>query len=262
MIVIGERINGLWRDVRKGIQQRDPRPIQEWAVKQTKMGATFLDVNTGPAVEDPENVMGWLVETVHEASDLPISVDAAKIAAIEAGLKAHRKGRPLINSTTGEQKLMEQTFALAKEYDAQVICLAMNEKGVPKDAQDRLNIAMEIVATADAMGIPASDLFIDPLVLPVNVAQDHGPEVLEMIRQVKLVDPGLKTVVGLSNISQKAKHKELINRVFAVMAMACGLDGAIMDACDQEIMDAILTARILLNKEIYADSYLEMARAK
>jgi len=262
MIIIGERINGLFRDVRKAIQNREPEVIKEWAVKQAEAGAHYLDINTGPAVDDPENVMGWLVETAQEAVDLPISVDAAKVVAIEAGLKTHKKGRPLINSTTGEAKMMEQVFGLAKEYNAQVICLAMNEKGVPKDAQDRLNIAMEIVATADAMGVPSGDLFIDPLVLPVNVAQDHGPEVLETIRQVKLVDPNLKTVVGLSNISQKAKHRDLINRVFLVMAMAVGLDAAIMDANDQEMIDSLLTARLILNQEIYADSYLEMARRK
>ncbi len=262
MIVIGERINGLWRDVRKGIQNRDPAPIHEWAKKQAEAGAHYLDVNTGPAVDDPENVMGWLVETTQEVVDLPVCVDAAKIVAIEAGLKAHKKGRPLINSTIGERKMMEQIFGLAKEYNAKVICLAMNEKGVPKDAQDRLNIALEIVATADELGIPSSDLFIDPLVLPVNVAQDHAPEVLETLRQVKLVDPNLKTVVGLSNISQRAKHKHLISRVFAVMAMAAGLDAAIMDANDEVMMDSIMTARLLLNSEIYADSYLEMAKQK
>jgi len=261
MILIGERINGLWRDIRTAIQNRDPRPIQEWARKQAQAGAHFLDVNTGPAVDEPEKVMGWLVETVQEVVDLPISIDSAKIAAIEAGLKAHKKGQPIINSTTGEPKQMEQIFTLAREYGAAVIGLAMNEKGVPKDANDRVAIALEIVATADAMGIPMSDLYIDPLVLPVSVAQDHGPEVLETIRQVKLLaDPAPKTIIGLSNVSQKAKHRKLINRTFLVMAMAHGLDAAIVDVNDQQLLDAVATARILLNQEVYADSYLEIAQ--
>jgi 5-methyltetrahydrofolate corrinoid/iron sulfur protein methyltransferase len=261
MILIGERINGLWRDIRRAIQNQDPGPIQNWAVKQAKAGAAYLDVNTGPAVDNPEEVMGWLVETVQEVVDLPISIDTTKIEAMEAGLKAHTKGQPLINSTTGEPKRLERVLSLAKEYDAAVIGLAMNEKGVPKDANDRVAIALEIVATADAMGIPMSDLYVDPLVLPCNVAQDHGPEVLETLRQVKLLaDPAPNTVIGLSNISQKAKHRKLINRVFLVMAMSHGLDAAIVDACDEDLRDAVLTARILLNQEIYADSYLEIAR--
>ncbi len=261
MILIGERINGLFKDVRKAIQEKDPKPIQELAIKQAEAGAHYLDVNTGPAVDNPAEVMDWLVEVVQEVVDIPLSIDAAKMDAIEAGLKVHKNGRPIINSTTAEAKMLERALTLTKEYNALLIGLAMNEKGVPKDANSRCAIAMEIIAVADEFGIPTSDLFIDPLILPVGVAQDHAPEVLETISQIKtLADPPPKTVIGLSNVSQKAKHRELINRIFLVMSMGVGLDAAIVDVNDKDLMDAMATAKILLNQEIYAESYLEMSR--
>ncbi len=135
----------------------------------------------------------------------------------------------------------------------------MNEEGIPKDAESRVALAMELVATADAFGVPTDNLYIDPLVLPCNVAQDHGPEVFETLRQIKLLaDPPPKTVIGLSNVSQGTKNRELINRTFAVMAMANGLDAAIADANDDELMEAVATARILLNMDIYCDSYVDV----
>jgi 5-methyltetrahydrofolate corrinoid/iron sulfur protein methyltransferase len=153
---------------------------------------------------------------------------------------------------------MERVFGMAKDYGAMVIGLAMNEEGIPKDADSRTALAMELVAYADSVGFPIEDLLIDPLILPVNVAQDHGPEVLETIRQVKLLSsPPPKTNLGLSNVSQKAMHRSLIDRTYLVMALACGLDAAIMNVMDKDLMDALATARILLNQDIYADSYLK-----
>lgn len=260
MILIGERINGLFKDVGNAIRERNPEPIRVLAMAQARAGARFLDINTGPAVDDPENIMGWLVETVQEAVDTPLAIDTPNIKALEAGLKAH-KGRALINSTTGERSKLEAILPLAREYNAYVIGLAMNEKGVPKDSSDRCAIAMEIVAAADEFGIPTSDLFIDPLILPVAYAQAHGPEVLETLRQVKfLSDPAPRTVVGLSNVSQGTKVRGLINRTFLAMAMACGLDAAIADVTDSDIVDVAATASILLNQEVYCESYLKIAR--
>ncbi|MEW6181785.1 MAG: methyltetrahydrofolate cobalamin methyltransferase [Bacillota bacterium] len=264
MIIIGERINGMFKDVREGIMNRDPEPIKRHAVSQTQNGARYLDVNTGPTVasEDQPAVMEWLVKIVNEASPLPCCLDSTNPDAIEAGLKVHR-GKAMINSTTADQWKMDIYLPMAAKYGAAIIGLAMNEKGVPKDANDRLALAMEIVANADAHGIPMEELYIDPLALPVNVAQDHGPEVMETIRQVKLLaSPPPRTVVGLSNCSQRCPNRPLINRTFLVMCMACGLDAAIADAEDNDLVDAAATANILLNKEIYCDSYLKTFRQR
>ncbi|HHW13881.1 MAG TPA: dihydropteroate synthase, partial [Firmicutes bacterium] len=204
MIFIGERINGLFKDVAEAIRQRDPRPIQRLAVAQTRAGASFLDVNTGPAVDDPASAMPWLVQVIEEAVDTPLCLDSPKLEVIEAGLKAVTKGRPLINSTLAEREHLERYFPLAREYGAYLIALTMNRRGVSRDAADRLALAMEIVVVADEFGFPVRDLFLDPLVLPVNVGQEHIPEVLETLRQIKtLADPPPRTVVGLSNVSQR-----------------------------------------------------------
>lgn len=258
MILIGERINGMFKDVRRAIQRQDPGPIHEWAKRQEAAGADFLDVNVGPAVEDRVSAMKWLVETVQEVSDVPLCLDSTDYDAIEEGLKLCKRPA-MINSVPAEAPKMERVIPMAKEHGAYCIGLAMNEKGIPKTSDDRLALSMEIVATADAYGLPMDHLLIDPLILPAYVAQDHGPEVLETIRQVKfLASPAPKTVVGLSNISQKCTDRSLVNRIFLVMAMACGLDAAIVEVCDDDLLDAVATARILLNQDVYAESYLKV----
>ncbi|MGC7845828.1 dihydropteroate synthase [Desulforudis sp. 1088] len=257
MILIGERINGLFRDVAQAIQTKNPEPIQRLALAQTEAGAAYLDINTGPAVADPAAVMPWLVKTVEEVVDTPLCIDAAKLPAIEAGLKAVTKSRPIINSTIAEREQLEKYLAMAKDYGAYLIALTMNRRGVSRDAADRLAMAMEIVVTADEQGFPIQDLFIDPLVLPVNVCQENIVEVLETLRQVRtLADPPPRTVVGLSNVSQGCPHRSLLNRTFASMAMAAGLDAAIADVLDGELRETVAAGRVLLNKEIYSDAFL------
>ncbi len=260
MFIIGERINGMFKDIAQAIKDEDPRAVQEWAKKQDISGARYLDINTGPAAKDPVKAMRWLVEVTQEASDLPLTLDSTNYDAIEAGLEVCKRPA-MINSVPAEWDKMERVFSLAKKYNASVIGLAMNEQGIPKDADSRVALAMELVAAADSYGIPMEDLYIDPLVLPCNVGQDHGPEVMVTLRQIKLLaDPSPRTVVGLSNISQGTKNRELINRVFAVMCVANGLDAAVADACDSGLIEAIATSRIIMNTDIYCDSYVDVYR--
>ncbi|MBS3898297.1 MAG: methyltetrahydrofolate cobalamin methyltransferase [Dethiobacter sp.] len=260
MFIIGERINGMFKDIAQAIRDGDPRPIQEWAKKQEAGGARYLDINTGPAAKDQVKTMRWLVEKTQEVSNLPLALDSTNYDAIEAGLEIC-KHPAMINSVPAEWPKMERVFTMALKYNAAVIGLAMNEQGIPKDADTRVALAMELVAAADSYGIPMEDLYIDPLVLPCNVGQDHGPEVMQTLRQVKLLaNPAPRTVVGLSNISQGTKNRELINRIFAAMGVANGLDAAVADACDHELIEAISTARIIMNLDIYCDSYVELYR--
>ncbi|MCS5695801.1 MULTISPECIES: methyltetrahydrofolate cobalamin methyltransferase [Desulfofundulus] len=264
MILIGERINGMFKDIREAILNKDPEPIRYWARRQYENCAAYLDINTGPTVDpkDQPAVMEWLVKIAQETVPLPCCIDSTNPEAIEAGLAVH-KGKAMINSTTADQWKMDIYFPMAKKYNAAIIGLAMNEKGVPKSAADRVALAMEIVVNADAHGIPMEDLYIDPLMLPCNVAQDHGPEVLEAIRQVKtLADPPPRTTLGLSNASQRCTNRHLINRTFLIMCMAAGLDSAIADLEDQELLDAVAAANILLNKDIYCDSFLKTFRQR
>ncbi|MCQ2559840.1 MAG: dihydropteroate synthase, partial [Clostridia bacterium] len=221
-----------------------------------------LDLNTGPAVpaEKQPEVMQWLVETVQEVSTLPCCLDSTNPKAIEAGLKVHTNGSALINSINAEPAQMDLYLPMAATYGASVIGLAMNNEGVPASSSERLTLAMEMVVAADAEGLPLQNLYIDPLLLPVNVAQNQAWEVLETLRQVKTLAPDLKTILGLSNISQGCGQRYLLNRTFLVMAMTCGLDSAILDLQDENLLAAVAAARVLLNQEIYCDSFCRIVK--
>lgn len=264
MIIIGERINGMFKDIGEGLRNKDPKPLQHWALKQEEGGAHYLDVNSGPAVpshERPE-AYEWMVKIIQEVSELPLCLDSTNYDAIEAGLKLVKRPA-LINSVPAERAKIERVFSMAVTYNAALIGLTMDNVGIPKDAENRVAFAMELVAAADEFGLPMEDLFLDPLILPCNVAQEHAPEVLESIRMIKtLANPAPKTVLGLSNVSQKSPDRHLINRTYLAMAMACGLDAAIMDANDDALVDVAATGQILLNKSIYADSYLKVFRQR
>ncbi|MBP2664400.1 MAG: acsE 3 [Firmicutes bacterium] len=263
MLIIGERINGMFKDIGLAIREHDPKPLQEWAVKQKEGGASYLDVNTGPNSEDQTIDLPWMINVVKEVSDLPLAIDTTNYDAMEAALIAYGKPGALINSIGCEQEKIDRVFPMAAKYQADVVCLCINKVGIPKSAEDRVAMAMEFVANAEAYGLQPDNLFIDPIILPVNVAQEHGVEALETIRQIKMIsNPPPKTTVGLSNISQKSPFRPLINRTFAVMAMTAGLDSAICDANDEALVDAIATARLILNQDIYCDSYAKVFRQR
>jgi 5-methyltetrahydrofolate corrinoid/iron sulfur protein methyltransferase len=264
MIIIGERINGMFKDIGDALRNKDPKAIQHWALQQQEGGANYLDVNSGPAVPTDERPQAyeWMVKVIQEVSDLPLCLDSTNYDAIEAGLKLVKRPA-MINSVPAERHKIERVFPMAVMYNASVIGLTMDKKGIPKDAENRVAFAMELVAAADEFGLPMEDLFIDPLILPCNVAQEHAPEVLESLRMIKtLSNPAPRTVLGLSNVSQKSPDRHLINRTYLAMAMACGLDAAIMDANDDALVDVAATSEILLNKSIYADSYLKVFRQR
>ncbi|MBU3911125.1 MAG: dihydropteroate synthase, partial [Candidatus Omnitrophica bacterium] len=184
--------------------------------------------------------------------------------AMEAGLNLC-KSKPIINSVNANEDKMDTFFGLAKKYNASVIGLTMDKSGIPKDSEGRLELAMKIVASAMEHGIDISDLYIDAVILPVNVAQAHAQEVLKTIRELKiLADPAPKAILGLSNVSQGSNErlKPLINRTFLVMAIASGLDAAIMDADDKDLTDAAITAELLMEKQLYCDSFLDAYRKR
>lgn len=260
MIIVGELINGMYKEVGKAIGSKDKKVIQKIAQDQVAAGAGILDINTGPASAEPEEAMRWLVETVQEVTDVSLALDSTKPKAIEAGLKLVKK-KAVINSTSGDKEKLDILLPLAKQYKASIIALTMDKKGIPRDKDTRSEIAANIIAACMEYGIEMSDLYIDPVALPVNVAQPQIIGCLEAIKEIKLLtDPAPKTIVGLSNVSQGSKQRPLINRTFAVMAVMMGLDAAILDPLDKELIDAVITAELLLSKHIYCDSYLDACR--
>ena len=262
MIIIGELINGMYKDVGRAIVNKEADIIQHLAMDQVKAGASVLDVNTGPYSKNPKEDMKWLVDSIQAVVNVQLALDSTKIDVIEEGLKLVKK-RAIINSTSADDDKMSKIFDLAKRYNAQVIGLTMDKSGVPNSKEKRLELAAVIVAKAMEYGINTDDLYLDPIVLPVNVAQTQGKEVLEAIREFRLLcDPAPQTTVGLSNVSQGTKARSLINRTFLAMAIANGLTSAILDPLDKELVDALITAELVLNKNIYCDSFLDAYRKK
>ena len=258
MILIGERINAGFKDIARAIREHDPGPIQEWARKQAAAGADYLDVNIGAASKDPED-MAWLVRVVQEAVSTPICVDSNRPEVLEAGLAA-LDGRPaLVNSTTAEDEKLAAIVPLAAKYDAGIIGVAMDERGSPQDVERRVENGAKIFAACIDAGIPPERIFLDPILMPIRFMQDQAVKVLEAIREYTLLsDPPPHISVGLSNICSKTKERSLITRTFLVMAMTVGLDAAICNVMDKDLLAAVATAELILNKEIYSDDYLKV----
>ena len=262
MLVIGELINGMFRDVAKAIHNREFDIIQHLAEEQIDAGASALDVNVGPLSKDPKADMKWLVESIQKVTDASLCLDSTRADCIEEGLKAARS-RCIINSTSADVVKMETIFTLARTYKAQVIGIVMDKSGVPNDKDKRVELAARIVAKAIDLGISPEDLYLDPILLPINVGQDQEKTIIDSIREFRqLCTPAPNTLVGLSNISQGTKTRSIINRTFLTMAMANGLSAVILDPLDKDLMDALITAELILNRNIYCDSFLEAYRKR
>ncbi len=258
MLVISERVNGMFRKVAKANENRDSAFIQKLAQEQVDAGAQMLDVCTGPGIDNPEEVMKWMVNSVQDVVDVPLAIDTPKVDVMEAGIKACRQ-KAMINSATAEEKKMAAVFPLAKEYGCDVISLTLDEKGVSSETATRAECAMLIITKAMEYDIAPDSIYLDPLILPVCAAQDQGAKVLEALDVFKtLCDPAPKTVVGLSNISNNTKNRPLINRTYLVMLLAHGLSAAVMDPTDRELMEAVRTSDILLNSKLYCDDFLKV----
>jgi 5-methyltetrahydrofolate corrinoid/iron sulfur protein methyltransferase len=235
VLIIGENIQILSPPIKAAIEARDKKVIQDLAVKQVEAGAAIVDLNIGPQKKHGHEIMPWIVQTVQEVVDVPLSLDTTNLAAMEEGLKVC-KHPGMLNSASADPDRCDSVMQLAAKYDARVVALTMGVDGIPTTADGRAGIAMEtLLPAAEAAGLPMENLFLDPLVLAVNCNQDVAMESVESVRMFKMMaDPPPMTVVGLSNISNGAplENRPLINRVMMVMVMGAGLDSAIADPLD------------------------------
>lgn len=256
LIIIGEKINGQFPQVAKAIDAKDSKFIQDLAIAQVNAGAHLLDVNTGPGREDAAAAMVWLVKTVQDAVDVRVSIDSPSLKVQQAAL-AECKREAMINSTTGEQKRMEKFFPLARDHNAELVCLAINEKGIPNSLEGKTEIAMVLLANAMDHGISPEKIYLDPIVLPISAAQAQCPVLCDAVTAFRALNtPPPKTLVGLSNVSSGAEEKELLNRTYLAMLLGRGLDAAIVDPTDVELMKVIKATDVLLNQRLYAHSFL------
>jgi len=258
----------MFTDVKHAIADKDKKVIQELAQKQTDAGAAYLDVNVGTAAADQEGTIQWLVETIQETCSTPLCLDSQKPAVIAAGLKViNAQNGVILNSTPlnkkSDEEILDKYIEMANKAGpkASIIALTMDKNGVPQDINTRVAIAAEIVSKAMEKGFDTQRLFIDTIALPVKVpnAQVQSGNILSAMDQIQyLSDPAPHMTLGLSNLSQGASERSLINRVFLAMAISHGLDSAIADVLDQDLMNIVATAEMLMNKQIYSDSFLKV----
>lgn len=292
MILIAESINVMSKTLGPAMREKDAGPIQEMAKKQAGAGADYLDLNIGPARKEGDALMTWMVNTVQEVTDLPLSLDTTNPVAMEAGLKA-RKGKALINSVSLQPDRLEQGLPLVKKYDADMIGLLWGVEGMPRDSAERSMHAVDFIYKAEQEGIPNQSIWIDPIVSPVCVEINQVLACLEFMSMLKDIAPDCKSTVGLSNISNGTPTdlRPIINRTYLIMLMRYGLYSAIVDVFDTElvkiargempeivdlvhrVMDGeepppsslsqkeveyMKTARVLLGKTLYSHSWLEV----
>jgi 5-methyltetrahydrofolate corrinoid/iron sulfur protein methyltransferase len=237
MLVIGENINIMSKSLGPAMRERNAKPIQEMALAEVAAGVDILDLNIGPARRDGDKLMEWIVQVVQEVTDTPLSLDTTNPVAMEAGLKVC-KSKALINSISLQPARLESELPLVNKYKASMIGLLWGQEGMPRDANERCAMAVEIVYKANELGISNEDIWIDPIVSPVSVEINQVKSCIEFMSMLSEIAPGCKSVVGLSNISNGAPGhlRPYLNRAYLLMLMKHGLYSAISDATDDELI--------------------------
>ncbi len=246
--VIGERINPTGRKkLAAEMQAGNFDTVKSDALAQVAAGATMLDVNAGVTAVDPNATEPALLvqtlEMVQGLVDVPLSIDSSVTGAIEAGLKV-AKGRPLVNSVTGEMEKLEAILPLVKKYDVPVVAISNDETGISEDPDVRFAVAKKIVEHAADYGIKAEDIVVDPLVMPIGAMGTAGQQVFKLVRRLR-DELGVNTTCGLSNISFGLPHRHAINAAFIPMVIASGMTSAIMNPCRPQEMEMVHGANVL-----------------
>ncbi|MEJ2092068.1 MAG: dihydropteroate synthase [Syntrophobacterales bacterium] len=290
---IGENLNVVTKVYGQAMKDRNPKPLQELAEKEAAKGVDFIDVNIGPARKGGEELMDWIVKAIQEVvPNIPLALDTSNIAAMEAGLKVH-KGKALINSIMARQERMDGMLPLVKKYDADFIGLLWGPEGMPRDEHERGMLTAEIMANADAHGIPNESIWFDPIIAPLNIQQPQLISTLEYMKMLGDMAPGSKSTCGLSNASNGVPEnlRPIINRTFVIMLQRYGMVSAIVDAFDDELADVVAgrkpeaveiiskimdrepvdvkslspdlqnyakTARVIMGDVLFSDSWLEI----
>ena len=294
IVSIAESINIMSKTIGPAMKEKDAKPIQAMAIAEAEAGSTFLDVNIGPARKGGSEMMEWLVKTIHEVVDLPLSLDTTNLEAMEAGLKAHKKGgRPLMNSVSCQADRIDAGLDMAKKYDCFMVGLLWGTDGMPRDVNERGALAAELIFRANDKGIKNEDIFIDPIATPISGEINQVLACTEFMGMLQDIGPGCKSTVGLSNVSNGAPDhlRPALNGPYALMLQKQGLYSSIVDANDKDLMaickgekpelEALVakimdgesidtpslseeeqkcakTVNVLMGKSLYSDSWLDI----
>lgn len=258
--IIGERINPTGKpQMKKAIAEKNIAFFQEQAILQAQAGADILDVNIGVPNIDEEEMMTLAIKAVQAAQDCPLQIDSSDIGAVEAGLR-YVNGKAIINSVNGDAEVMKKVFPLAKKYGALVVGLTLDKSGVPKSAEQRVEIAKNIISTAKKYGLSEKDLIIDCLTLTVGAEQEQARQTLLAMREIKK-RYNVKTVLGISNISFGLPARQTLNANFLSLALANGLDLAIVNPNIADIKQSFLAYNLLLGFDKQGEEYIKYFNA-
>ncbi len=258
-VLIGERINPAGKKkLAEALEAGNLGIVRNEALAQAQAGADIIDINVATFGVDEVTLLPQVVQAVADMVDTPLCLDSANPEALEAALKVY-KGKPLINSVTGEERSLAKVLPLVKEYGAAVIGLAHDDKGIPNNAERRVAIARKIVERAEAVGISRADVIIDCLAFAVGADAHSGLVVLETVRRIK-GELGVKLSLGASNVSFGLPDRDLLNSAFLIMAIAAGVNCPIVDAA--KVRPIAVAADLILDRDEYAKRYIETYRQR
>ena len=255
-MIVGEKINTSWKSIAEAVEHRNIDFIQSIARQQKAAGAHFIDVNAGTFLDKEMEYLPWLVEVVQDVVDGPLCIDSPNPAAIKKALAVH-KGEPMINSVSLEKERYDALLPLILAQPCKVVALCMAQTAMPTTVDERVNVAEELIGRLTAEGVAIENIYVDPLVQPVSVDVKMGPAILDAIYEIMNRFSGVNTICGLSNISFGLPERRVINRQFLGLAVGKGLNAAILDPTDSQLMATLLTVRMLLGKDEYCSDFIE-----
>ncbi|MBV9521526.1 MAG: methyltetrahydrofolate cobalamin methyltransferase [Alphaproteobacteria bacterium] len=258
-VMIGERINPTGRKIlAEEMAAGDFSRVERDAIAQVEAGAQMLDVNAGIPLADEPAILAKAIQLVQSITDVPLSIDSSIVAALQAGLSVYQ-GKPLVNSVTGEEERLETVLPLVKKHGAAVVAVSNDETGISEDPDVRFAVAKKIVERAADHGIPASDIVVDPLIMPLGAINQAGVQAFRLIRRLR-EELKVNTTCGASNISFGLPARNGINSAFLAMAIGAGMTSAITNPCHEDVLRAVMAADALMGTDPSCMRYLRRFR--
>ncbi|MEE3186134.1 MAG: dihydropteroate synthase [Actinomycetota bacterium] len=258
-VMIGERINPTGRKLlAEEMKNGDFSRVEADALSQVAAGAHMLDVNAGIPLADEPALLSEAIRLVQSVTDVPLSIDSSIIEALEAGIDAY-EGKPLINSVTGEQEVMERVLPLVAKSGAAVVAISNDETGISEDPDIRFDVAKRIVSVANDFGIPTADVVVDPLVMPIGAMGNAGQQVFRLVRRLRN-ELGVNTTCGASNVSFGLPNRHAVTGTFLSMAIGAGMTSAIMNPLHSEVKSAVMGADVLMGNDQNCAQWISVHR--
>jgi 5-methyltetrahydrofolate--homocysteine methyltransferase len=255
MLIIGELINSTRKQIRKAVEEKDAAYIQDLAKRQVEAGANWIDVNAGAFPTDEVEKMQWLIGVVRQVTDAPLSIDSPRPAAVEAGLAIAGK-EPFLNSISAESDRYKTLIPFITKYSTRVVALSLDDSGMTDDMGRVWEVADGLIKRLQDDGVPPDHIFVDPLIRPVSTNIAYGMGALSVVEKITERHPQVHKTCGLSNISFGLPKRKLVNQVFVAMAIAKGMDSAIIDPLDPRMMANIVVAEALAGKDQFCMNYI------